>query len=72
MIALDTFTNPKITDKPMILEIFTNHEDENEALRLMTSIRVDAKAVMKNKVTGAIRSVAGEAGIKMIKGILKK
>lgn len=72
MTALDTFTNPKITDKPMILEVFTNHEDENEALRLMTSINMDAKAIMKDKVAGAIRSVAGEAGIKMIKGILKK
>jgi len=52
--------------------VFTNHEDENEALTLMTSINMDVKAVMKNKVAGAIRSVAGEAGIKMIKGILKK
>ena len=72
MIALDTFTNPKITDRPMILEVFTNHEDENEALRLMTTINVDVKAVMKSKFAGAIRSVAGEAGIRMIKGILKK
>lgn len=72
MTVLDTFTNPKITDKPMILEVFTNHEDENEALTLITTINVDAKAVVKNKVTGAIRSVAGEAGIKAIKNILKR
>lgn len=70
MTVLDTFTNPKITDKPMILEVFTNHEDENEALTLMTTINVDAKAVVKNKVTGAIRSVAGEKGIKAIKSVL--
>lgn len=66
--ALETFTNPNITDKPMILEVFTTHEDENEALKLMTSITYDAK----RKVADAIRSVAGEKGIKAIKSILGK
>ena len=69
--ALNEFTNPEITDQPMILEVFTNHEDENEALRLMTTINFDIKAVMKEKVAGVIRSVAGDAGIKAIKGIFK-
>lgn len=66
--ALETFTNPSITDKPMILEVFTTHENENEALRLMTSITFDAKY----KVADAIRSVAGESGIKKIKSLLGK
>lgn len=70
--ALDTFTSPEITDKPMILEVFTTHENENEALGLMTSIIYDKKAAMKSKVAGAIRSVAGEKGIKAIKNILGK
>ena len=64
--ALETFTNPNITDKPMILEVFTTHENENEALNLMTSITMDSK----QKVADAIRSVAGEKGIKAIKSIL--
>ena len=70
--ALDTFTNPEITDRPMILEVFTTHENENQALRLMTNINCDAKTAIKNKVTDTIRSVAGEAGIKVIKNIFKK
>ena len=70
--ALDDFTNPNITDRPMLLEVFTTHENENEALQLMTSINVDFKDKMKNKVAGAIRSVAGEKGLKAIKGMLKK
>lgn len=48
--ALDLFTTPNITDRPMILEVFTSHEDESEALRLMTSIDFDAKTVMKIKL----------------------
>lgn len=64
--ALETFTNPNITEQPIILEVFTTHENENEALRLMTSITFDAK----HKVADAIRSVAGEKGIKAIKSVL--
>lgn len=64
--ALETFTNPNITGKPMILEVFTTHENENEALNLMTSIAYDAK----QKVADAIRSVAGEKGFKVIRSIL--
>lgn len=72
MHALDTFINPMLSDKSMILEVFINHEDENEALKLMTSINMDVKAVMRNKVAGAIRSIAGDSGVNIIKGILKK
>ena len=70
--ALDIFTNPEITDKPMILEVFTTHENENEALRLMSSIIYEAKTGIKNKVANTIRSVAGEKGIKIIKNIIGK
>lgn len=66
LLALEIFANPNITGKPMILEVFTTHENENEALRLMTSITMDSK----QKVADAIRSVAGEKGIKAIKSIL--
>ena len=70
--TLDVFTNPNITDRPMLLEVFTSHENENEALRLMTSINVDAKAAMKIKLAGAIRLVAGEKGVEVVKSIFKK
>jgi len=72
MEVLAEFASPELTGRPMILEVFTNHEDENEALNLMTSISYDAKGLVKNKLTGVIRSVAGEKGIKAIKGILKR
>lgn len=53
--ALDFFTNPNITDKPMLLEVFTTHEDENEALRLMTSINVDSNKIIKNAIKSIFR-----------------
>lgn len=70
--ALDTFTTPEITDKPMILEVFTTHENENAALAMMKDITCDAKSVMKGKMASAIRSVAGEAGINKIKNLFGK
>lgn len=68
--ALDTFTNPEITDKPMMLEVFTTHENENEALKLMTSIVCDKSVEVRGKIANMIRSVAGEKGVKAIKDIL--
>lgn len=64
--ALDTFTSPEITEKPMLLEVFTTHENENEALKCMTSITLD----MKHKLADAIRTVAGEKGVSVIKSII--
>lgn len=69
--ALESFTNPQITDQPMLLEVFTNHKDENEALRLMTSI-VNEPQTIQNKVASALHSVIGEKGVSVVKSILGK
>ena len=69
--ALESFTNPQIIDQPMLLEVFTNHKDENEALRLMTSI-VNEPQTIQNKVASALHSVIGEKGVSVVKSILGK
>lgn len=69
--VLESFTNPQITDQPMLLEVFTNHKDENEALRLMTSI-VNEPQTIQNKVASALHSVIGEKGVSVVKSILGK
>lgn len=66
--ALDVFCNPEITEKPIILEVFTTHENENEALRLMSTIAIDTK----HKLSGIVRSIAGEKGINVIKSVIGK
>lgn len=65
---LERFTTPKITDKPIIFEIFTNHQDESEALRLMTHFMTDSK----HKLKGAVKSLLGETGIGIIRKMVKK
>lgn len=72
MSALSEFTDPEISDRPMIFEVFTRPEDENDALHLMSHIQTDVKGFMRNRMVDAVRSVAGESGIKKIKGFIRK
>ena len=72
LINLDRFTNSNLTDKPMIFEVFTNHEDESKALKMMSYIDVDAKGMLKSKVGDVIRKFAGETGVIAIKNIIKR
>lgn len=72
MTALSNFTNPQLSDRSMILEVFTDSKDESEALYLMSHIQSDAKGMVSSKLKDAVRNVAGEKGINAIKKILKK
>ncbi len=72
LVNLDRFTDSNLTDKPMIFEAFTKHEDESGALKMMSYIDVDAKGMLKRKVGDVVRKVAGETGITAIKNILKR
>lgn len=72
---LDRFIDSNLTDKPMIFEVFTNHEDESEALRLMSNIVVDpidTKTLIKRELVGVVKRFVGESGVKVIKSVLKK
>lgn len=65
---LDRFTTSEITDKPLLFEIFTNHQDESEALQLMTHFITDAK----HKLLGAVKGVVGESGLNILRKVVKK
>ena len=63
---LDRFLTPEMTDCPMLFEVFTNNEDESEAIRMMNNLNVSAKGVLKE----AVKSVVGEKGKEAIKKML--
>ena len=65
----ERFLHPDVTDKPMLLEVFTNSNDESKALELMVNIEKDLKFAAKNKLKGFARNVLGQKGIEMIKKI---
>lgn len=70
--AVETFVTPRLTDKPMLFEVFTAYTDENDAMNAITTISFDLKEAAKHKVADAIRSMAGEQTINKLKSILKK
>lgn len=45
---MKVFTDAKMTDKPILFEVFTDTEDENAALKAMHTIESDATGTAKN------------------------
>ena len=64
------FVTPEITKKPMIFEVFTNVEDENEALKRMWEIEADID--LKREVKQVVKNVLGDAAIVTLKKMLHK
>lgn len=63
----ESFANPKITDKPIVFEIFTDSKDESDALRNMISIKQSNSGQIKKMA----KQVIGKKGISSIKNLLK-
>lgn len=59
------FLNPVMADKPILFEVFTQTEEENHALELMTMI--SAKSKLMNKTKDVLQSDK----LKSVKGFLK-
>ena len=49
--VIDRFVTPQLTAKPMILEVFTNSEDESNALKAMTEIASSPIGIVKKIVS---------------------
>lgn len=62
------FVTPELTGKAMVFEVFTQVEDENEALYRIYNIEASAK----NKAKKAIRNVLGDDVLKFGKKMLGK
>lgn len=64
--AVDRFLDVEQKEYPVIFEVFTNSEDESNALRLIN----DAIEVKPNTVKKAARSILGDRGVTAIKKIV--
>ena len=69
---LEHFVNPKIGDKPIIFEVFTDTEGESGAIEIMRTFLNDPKTIIKNKIMGFIRGALGKKGIETAKRMLGK
>ncbi|MDY2942289.1 MAG: thiamine pyrophosphate-binding protein [Paludibacteraceae bacterium] len=66
--VLDTFTSDKIGDKSMIFEVFTTHENENEALQRMVEIELS----FRRKTALTAKKVLGDKGFDMLMKTINK
>lgn len=64
---IDEFISPEIGDKPIIYEVFTNSQDESDALFIMNHLLSDTKGQMKT----AAKKILGDKGIAALKKIVK-
>ncbi len=62
------FFEPAVTDKPMLFEVFTDSDDESEALRIMQQLEVDSEGRAKQMLKKAV----GQKGFDIIKKVIKR
>ena len=63
---VDRFFDPTPHDKPMLFEIFTQQQDESDALETIVTLVKDKKSEMKQKVWEGIRTVFGQSGVNAV------
>jgi 2-succinyl-5-enolpyruvyl-6-hydroxy-3-cyclohexene-1-carboxylate synthase len=66
------FLNPKLTERPMVFEVFTESDKENEAVYIMNHLLQSANGKMKDAMKDTIKNIAGEKGLNTVKKILGK
>ena len=55
----------------MLFEVFTETEDESNALKIILNMIVDNKTIVKDKLKKAVKGVVGQRGIDTIKKVIK-
>lgn len=66
--VIEVFTNPEVGDRPLLLEVFTDSEEESDALQLMQTIYRDKKGILKDTT----KKLIGKKGINLIKKTINK
>ena len=70
--VIDRFLTPDKTDKPMLLEAFTETTDESNALEQMLNIIVDPKQKVKQTIKNTAKGLLGESGVELVKKVMKR
>ena len=69
---IERFISPVLADKPMIFEVFTDSENESDAIYVMNHLIETPNGKVKEVVKDTINKVAGEKGISVVKKFLGK
>ena len=66
--TIERFLTPMQTERPMLLEAFTDSSKESRALEMMCNLEASAAGRAKKLA----RKALGESGVRMVKGLIKK
>jgi 2-succinyl-5-enolpyruvyl-6-hydroxy-3-cyclohexene-1-carboxylate synthase len=66
--VIDRFLTPEVTDRPILLEVFTDSKHESDAIKILRNIEVSAESQAKQFA----KSIIGDRGVKLIKSALRK
>lgn len=69
---IDRFLTPEKTDKPMLLEVFTETVDESNALEQTLNAITDYNYKMKQSIKSKVKNILGETGVEVLKGLIGK
>ena len=69
--SINRFLSCEVSEKPIIFEIFTETEDESNALESTLNCMIDSKVLINDKLKKAVKDVVGQKGIDTIKKIIK-
>lgn len=70
--VVDRFLIPEVTDKPMILEVFTQTDDESNALEQILNVISDTKLVIRNSIKHTAKNILGKNGYEIVRKIVHK
>lgn len=71
-VVIDRFLTPEMTDKPMLLEVFTQTEDESDALEQVLNILLDPKLAIKNTIKRTVKNILGKSGYEIVSKIVHR
>lgn len=69
--SMGRFLMDDIAEKPILFEVFTETDDESNALEIILNCMIDFKTEVKNKLRKTVKDVIGQKGIETIKKVIK-
>lgn len=69
---VDRFLASEITEKPVLLEVFTQTEDESKALEQIMNVILDSKLTLKNTIKQTVKNLLGKNGYEIVRKIVHR
>lgn len=69
--CMEHFVSAEMFDKPILFEVFTNEQDESDALKLMRTLEISKEEHAKQTAKKMVKGLVGDSGVAAIKKLIK-